>query len=238
MFKKRINLTIAFLMFFLIITGCSKVEDSKGQNINDKSVVVNSFNPNSYSNQIEVSSSLDFEKIYNNIDELYNNSINVIYGTVRKVEYIDDSGAALTCYDFVVERSYKGELQENDMITVLATGGYVRLQKFIEVFGDGKFKDFSETKRSQTVLKENPMGAPLPKVDDKYLVFLSNPIKNEAPFPDGAYVERGSFMGRYYYEGDKLVRYKPADEPDFYSDTNDRYTLKEVESILEKQKNE
>lgn len=52
------------------------------------------------------------------------------------------------------------------------------------------------------------------------------------PFPNGAYVEIGTFMGRYYYEGNKLVRYKPVDEPNFYKGTNDQYTLEEVDNIL------
>lgn len=158
MLKKSMCLVCILFSISLIMTGCSKDSKDNAQNINDKSVMVNAFNPDSYSNKIEVSTNLHFEKVYNNINELYDNSTNIVYGTVKEVEYIDDSGAAMTCYDFVVEKVYKGDLIENDMISVLANGGYIRLQKFIEVFGDGKFEDYSETKRNQTVLKESPMG--------------------------------------------------------------------------------
>ena len=76
------------------------------------------------------------------------------------------------------------------------------------------------------------MGSPSPRIEDKYLVFLSKPIQDEKPFPDGLYPELGTFMGRYYYKGNKLTRYKPTDEPYFYKDTNDTFSFEAIDKIL------
>ena len=235
---KRIIILITIIVLMITLAGYNH-ETTVTQDIVDKTVAVNSFHPKNYSNKIEMSSTLDFAKIYQNIDELYEDSQNVVYGKVKEIAYIDDSRAAITSYNFLIENSYKGSLKENDMISVLAAGGYVRLQKFIEVFGDGKFKDYSESKRNQTVIEENVMGAPLPQENEKYLLFLSDPIKDESPLPDGAYSEIGAFMGRYYDKenarnGNTLSRYVPKDEPNFYGGENENYSLSEFENILQK----
>ena len=236
--RKKTVVPIILVAFVLTLVGCNH-ETTVTQDIVDKTVAVNSFHPKDYSNKIEISSTLDFAKIYQNVDELYEDSQNVVYGKVKEIAYIDDSGAAITSYKFLIENSYKGSLKENDMISVLAVGGYVRLQKFIEVFGDAKFKDYSESKRNQTVIQENVMGAPLPQENEKYLLFLSDPIKDESPLPDGAYSEIGAFMGRYYDKenarnGNTLSRYVPKDELDFYGGGNENYSLSEFENILQK----
>lgn len=235
MLKQRIFLPIIVLTLALMVVGCSKDSTtSSTQDIVDKSIAVNSFDLESFPNKIEVSVIPDFFKIYKNVDELNEDSSNVVYGTVKEIENYDESGAAMTCYKFVIEKSYKGSLKENDMISVLAVGGYVRLQKYIEVFGDGKFEDFSEAQRKTTVIKENPMNAPVPKENDKYVLFLSEPIKDEAPLPNGVYSEIGAFMGRYYYDNDIFTRYTPVGESNFYGQEDEKYSLSEMENILQR----
>lgn len=196
MLKRNMYFILIISMLTLCLAGCS--QQSKVQNVVDKTVSIESFDVNDFPLIQHATVNLDFEKIYSNVKELYNDAFYVVYGEVNEVNYYDESGAALTCYNFIIEESYKGELQENDEITVLAIGGYVRLEKMIEVFGEERYKDMSQIEREQTIVEENVMGAPLPEVNDKYLVFLSDPIDNEPPFPDGVYCELGAFMGRYY----------------------------------------
>lgn len=237
---KKITIFIALFTLSLSLVGCSFTKDKNSNTVmNDKSVSINSFNPKDFSNKLEVKSTLDFDKIYENMEQLEPDAPNIVYGTVKEVKNFDESGTAMTCYNLLVEESYKGNLNENDLISVLAIGGYVRLDKYIEVFGDGKFSDYSTNERQSTVIEESPMDAPIPKTGDKYLVFLSEPINNESPFPDGAYSEIGSFMGRYY-DNNKLrsskehyfARYTPNDEPNFYGKKDKAYSMSEVKDII------
>ena len=72
------------------------------------------------------------------------------------------------------------------------------------------------------------------------MLFLSKPIQDEEPFPNGAYVELGAFMGRYQQVNGQLTRYIPENEPNFYqtgeistfSIEDDSYTLEEMERHL------
>lgn len=240
-YMKKLYLLMMLLTLTVTLVGCSQTNKSTSNaSVVDKTVAINSFNPDNFSNKIVSKSSLDFEKIYENMEQLNADAPNIVYGTVKEVKNFDESGSAMTCYNLLVEKSYKGNLNENDMVSILAIGGYVRLEKYIEVFGDGKFSDYSSKERQTTVIEENPMDVPVPQVGDKYLVFLSEPIKNEAPFPDGTYSEVGSFMGRYY-DNDKsrnlsehqLARYAPTDEPNFYGAKDKTYSLSDVEEIIQ-----
>lgn len=217
-------------MVILCLVGCH--QQSKVQGIVDKTVDISSFDINDFPIVQHATVNLNFEKIYSNVKELYDGASYVVYGKVKEVSYYDESGGALTCYNFVIEESYKGELQENDEITILAVGGYVRLEKVIEVFGEERYKDIPQDERKKTIVEEDVMGAPLPKENDQYLVFLSDPIDNEPPFPDGVYSELGAFMGRYYEEGDTLTRYTPENEPDFYGQEDEHLSLSQMKDIF------
>lgn len=143
-------------------------------------------------------------------------------------------GVGNTVYNFSVEKVYKGNLKENDLISVLTAGGYARLSKHIEVFGDEKFSDFTAEQINNTVLKTDFMESPTPKIGDKYLLFLSAPTNNENPFPDGLYSEVGTFMGRYVDTNNNFSRHIPEDEVSFYKSIEEPFSLKQMETRLEK----
>ena len=155
---------------------------------------------------------------------------------MKSVEYFDETGVALTYLNFIIEKVYKGELNENDMISIMTNGGFCRLKNYIKVFGNGKFSDYSQKEIDDTIIKFTGAGQPLTKVGDKYVLFLSPPIKDEKPFPTGAYVQIGSFMGRYYYQNNKLMRFKPANEPDLYKNSNDVFSFNTIDEELGKRK--
>ena len=118
----------------------------------------------------------------------------------------------------------------------MTNGGFCRLKNYIKVFGNGKFSDYSQKEIDDTIIKFTGAGQPLTKVGDKYVLFLSPPIKDEKPFPTGAYVQIGSFMGRYYYQNNKLMRFKPANEPDLYKNSNDVFSFNTIDEELGKRK--
>lgn len=238
MIKKNITVFILGIILSLMLTGCGVEEGTsvKKELIVDKSVPIESFDIEDYSKVLEAPSETYFEKIYNNIDDLYNEADNVVYGTVKSVEYFDETGVALTYFNFIIEKVYKGELNENDMISIMTNGGFCRLKNYIKVFGNGKFSDYSQKEIDDTIIKFTGAGQPLTKVGDKYVLFLSPPIKDEKPFPTGAYVQIGSFMGRYYYQNNKLMRFKPANEPDLYKNSNDVFSFNTIDEELGKRK--
>ena len=116
MIKKNITVFILGIILSLMLTGCGVEEGTsvKKELIVDKSVPIESFDIEDYSKVLEAPSETYFEKIYNNIDDLYNEADNVVYGTVKSVEYFDETGVALTYFNFIIEKVYKGELNEND----------------------------------------------------------------------------------------------------------------------------
>lgn len=229
---------ICFIFFSaLLLLCCSGCNTQNGiltkTNFTDKTVVLNdTFEPKNFGNVIELKSSPDFAKIYNNIGELYPDSENIVFGTVKEIYYFDDSGVGNTIYTFAIENVYKGNLEENDIISVLTAGGYARLSKHIEVFGKGKFSSYTDEQIKSTVLKTDFMGSSELKTGDKYLIFLSAPIDNEPPFPSGVYTEIGAFMGRYVCANNKFSRYVPEDEPKFYGVEEKQISLEEVEAEL------
>ena len=185
----------------------------------------------------EVKGSTDME-IYDNVAELYEKSTYIVYGGIEEIGYWDESGTGFTLCDFVIEKSYKGDLEPGDKISVLAAGGYYRLSKFVELNGKERFPDLTEEEIQSSVYKTAVMGAPLVEEGKKYLFFLGR-ISDEPPFPNGVYAEVGSFMGRFYYkDAETLMRYTPENEPDFYYDDRTRsipkqeFTLPELEAEI------
>ncbi len=234
MTKNIICFIIISALFLICCTGCNSNKGTLAETrFTDKTVAVeDTFNPEDFGNVIELKSSTDFAKIYSNIEELYPDSENVVCGTVKEISYFDNSGVGNTIYTFAVENVYKGNIEENDLISVLTAGGYARLSKHIEVFGKGKFSSYTAEQINNTVLKTDFMGTSELTVGAKYLLFLSAPISNEPPFPNGVYTEIGAFMGRYVCTNNKFSRYVPEDEPNFYGAEEKQISLNEVEAEL------
>ncbi len=234
MTKKIMCFIIISAIILICCTGCNSKKGTLAEtHFTDKTVAVDdTFDPENFDNIIELKSSPDFSKIYSNVEELYPDSENIVCGTVKEISYFDNSGVGNTIYTFAVENVYKGNLEENDLISVLTAGGYARLSKHIEVFGKGKFSSYTAEQINNTVLKTDFMGSSELKVGDEYMIFLSAPINNEPPFPDGVYTEIGAFMGRYVRTNNKFSRYVPEDEPNFYGVEENQVSLKEFEAEL------
>lgn len=241
--KKYLSLLLTGLLLFC--TGCSSSPDvasiEDAPQPTDYTVAADTFDPSQYQQIGTIESTADFEKIYHNLEELTQNADNIVYGTVTATQNFDESGVGMTLYTFSISASYLGDLQSGGQISVLADGGYVRMCQYIHVFGSGHFENLTPEEIQTSVVYNQPaMGAPAPEVGDSYMLFLSKPIQDEEPFPNGAYVELGAFMGRYQQVNGQLTRYIPENEPNFYqtgeistfSIEDDSYTLEEMEQYL------
>lgn len=231
----RKYLCFILLSLVLLMSGCKSNSTQAGI---DKTVKnIETFNEEDYTVAMNATGVGDFSDVYHNISELYKDAKNIVYGTVKTTTNYDNSGTAHTLYTFAVEKVYKGDLNKNDTISAMCLGGYSRVKKQIELFGDVRYKDFNKKQRETSVIQESFMGAPIPKQEDNLLLFLGDPSKDFEPFPDGVYFEAGTFMGRFYYSGNKLVRYTPTDEPNFYNKSSktyreESYTLNELERLI------
>ena len=198
--------------------------------VKDLTVEFDPFDAEAFPNVIDSGSATDFAVIYTDLSSLRASSTNVVYGMVESVNYWDLSGAANTIYTFKVCEVIKGDLPENALISVITAGGYYRLRSYVNVFGKGKYRDYSESEIDQTVIHHSFAGViDVPTIGDKYLLFLSGPTQNENPFPDGLYCEVGAFMGRLIEQNDGTFRrVVPKNEPNFYGSAPLVYTKAEV----------
>lgn len=152
----------------------------------------------------------DMQSIY-----IRNEVKNVVFGTVEKVQFTDDNAQAHTVYSFAIEKVIKGELKTGDIISVAESGGFVRMSKYIEVYGDAHFPDMPEEQRQNGIMHQSYSGAPLTEVGQKFLLFLGDPLA-ETEREAGAYYTIGGFTGKYIMQSDGLLaRYEP--EENFYS---------------------
>ena len=212
-------------------------EREKTPAIVDKTVDAGRFSLNGFTVAGELNGAAD-SVVYHNVAEVYEQAPYIVYGTAENIGYWDESGAAHTLYDFVVEKSYKGSIQPGDKITILSPGGYYRLSKFIELNGKERFPDLTEEEIQNTVYKKTYMGAPFVESGEKYVLFLAY-SEGIPPFPDGVYDEVGAFQGRFYYQDeDTLIRFTPENEPWFYWDeetnapASQEFTLPELEAEI------
>lgn len=203
--------------------------NAPGESI-DLTVKIETFDPLSFEKTIETGSAADFAEIYSDISDLECASDNVVYGEVESVAYWDLSGSANTVYSFRILETIKGDLPENAVISVITPGGYCRLQSVINVFGGGKFQNYTQEEINQTIIHRFFAGViEEPKTGEKYILYLTSPTKDENPFPDGLYCEKGAFMGRLIEQNDgSFMRVTPQDEPDFYGTSKVAYSREEL----------
>ena len=159
----------------------------------------------------------DFAKIYRNIESLYHGAENIVYGTVRDIQYTDEDAAPRTIYTFQVMDSLKGEIPADSLVSISESNGFVRLQTFIDVYGKDHFGEISKEEIENGVLRQSVAGAPLPETGERYVLFLGE--KHTEGRIAGAYAVIGNFMGKYVLNASTQLykRYQPSDDSDFYA---------------------
>ncbi len=101
------------------------------------------------------------------------NSSNVVKGKVESYEYTSYDGRALTAVNFLVEESYKGDLQSGDLVTILHEGGYIPLQDHIDRYDDRfRFENITDEEIATTVLHEVDEDTE-PTVGGSYIYFIA-----------------------------------------------------------------
>lgn len=70
------------------------------------------------------------------LESMYNDSSAVVLANTDEMLYTSINGAAVTAENISIVSSYKGDLRENDRITVFFSGGYVPAEKYLENHSD------------------------------------------------------------------------------------------------------
>lgn len=159
----------------------------------------------------------DFAKRYSNIESLYHGAENIVYGTVRDIQYTDEDAAPRTIYTFQVLDSLKGEIPADSLVSISESNGFVRLRTFVDVYGKDHFGEISEEEIENGVLRQSVAGAPLPETGERYVLFLGE--KHTEGRIAGAYAIIGNFMGKYALNPSTRLyeRFQPSDDIDFYA---------------------
>ena len=214
----------------------------------DLTVQFNDFDPSGYSNMWGTYTTAELPGGYYNVDYNWDASAYVVYGTVSRIRYFDETGFANTLYDFEIETVYKGCLLEGDVITVSTPGGYLRLEQELKVFPDERFSDWTDEEIRDTVYFNSYDGTPMPEVGDKYLLFLGYAECCYPEYIKGClYYEAGIYRGRYYYNDEgRLERHctmpgmymtperweQLSNGESFELDEDPTYTFEEIDAIL------
>lgn len=183
----------------------------------------------------------EFIKVFNDLESVYEEAVNVVVGTVCDIQYTDDDAAPRTIYSFNVSETLKGDIVPNSLISVGESNGYVRVSTYIDVYGSDYYADLSEDEIENSVILQSIEGAPLPAVGEQYVIFLGN-RKTEGRLA-GAYAIMGNFMGKYVLDCDSGLysRYIPSSNPDFYyayksdnqsSSTERPMSLEEIKMVI------
>ncbi len=184
----------------------------------------------------EVGSTADFARIYYRVPDLYEDSTDILRGTVKSTENFDETGVGQTLYQFEITKTYKGDLKPGQTISILARGGYLRVSKMIEVFdNEFRFSDLTEEQKQNGVYEDFFMGIPIPKVGEEYVLFLASTKDDpQPPFPPGIYGEIGTFQARFVKREDgTFSRHIPPYEPEFFRDSDAQETPKQSFTLAE-----
>ncbi len=184
-----------------------------------------------------VGSAPSFARIYYRVSELYEDSTDILHGTVKSTENFDETGVGNTLYQFEITKTYKGDLQPGQTISVMTSGGYVRVSKMIEVFdNEFRFSDLTEAQKQNGVYEDFFMGVPIPEAGEEYVLFLASTKDDDPqpPFPSGIYVEKGTFQARFVKREDgTFSRHVPPYEPEFFKDLDTQETPKQSFTLPE-----
>lgn len=112
------------------------------------------------------------------LESMYNDSSAVVLANTDEMLYTSIGGFAVTAENLSIVSSYKGDLRENDRITVFFSGGYVPAEKYLEKHSDV----FIPAPEEYSVYEKGSSRFPQKK-GEQYIFF----IKNDESIKNGAY---------------------------------------------------
>lgn len=135
----------------------------------------------------------DYAYYISDIESLYKQSTHLIRCEVKDVEFVSKDGMAYTNLDVKILESYKGKLNQNDLITVITNGGYVVKYDNLKFSGLDKQMTSVKLKESKTKLIEFFNDEPYPQIGEEYILGLTDESTGRVyPYKSCYYIIAGS----------------------------------------------
>ncbi len=217
---KALFKVIIIVIISFIFVGCksSKIKDSNEKTISvlrDLTIKVEKtcLGPDGKNKIINVDSIAD-SKYSQDLKPIFDDSEEIIKGTVKNITYTSFKGIAWTKVDILVSDTYKGNLKIGDLVSVFMIGGYMKLTDHIDYHNDKfRFSKLSEHEINNTVIKETNNGMPFQNVGDEFIYCLVT-TPAFSPLPKDSYEKlspagelyidnNGDFIQDHYNEGKK-----------------------------------
>lgn len=154
----------------------------------------------------QVALSPSFATSCETLKDLYQNSPGIVQCSIQKVAFTVKDGMPYTKMDVKIADSLKGDLQSDDLVSIVQVGGYMTLQDEVEAFHDEvRFPGLTEDQRKETIIEKKTTSESYPQAGESYVFFLM-PSDNFA----GAYTPVNDYECRYQLGGDGYYsRYVP-----------------------------
>ncbi len=124
--KTKIRKMILLFCTVILMTGCSS------QSL-DNTLKVEPFTVSEEKIKDKViDKNTQLTDIYSEISDMYSDSDYIVSGTVKSISYFEDNCILLRKIDVLVDKSYKGSISKNTLISVLEKDGYARLKSMYE----------------------------------------------------------------------------------------------------------
>ncbi len=117
----------------------------------------------------------------NNLNSVIERSSDIVYGRINSLSYTFINGMAWTVTELQVLNTYKGDLCDNDVISLYYPGGFMSVYDYNAHYESGKPGSDSEFYRSYIT------DAPIPFITEEELFFISDDTADYS-LPDGSYI--------------------------------------------------
>ncbi len=120
-----------------VVSATSEAISSETQPGKDYTITLdNTLNLDDYKNQLDHTEKITYESCHAyycaNVNEMIEQCTDVVKAKVNTVQYIhDEYGTPYTVFDIQVLKSYKGDLNEGDTISVAISDGYVNMYDYV-----------------------------------------------------------------------------------------------------------
>lgn len=120
-----------------VVPAASEAISSETQSGKDYTITLdNTLNLDDYKNQLDNTEKITYESCHAyycaNVNEMIEQCTDVVKAKVNTVQYIhDEYGTPYTVFDIQVLKSYKGDLNEGDTISVAISDGYVNMYDYV-----------------------------------------------------------------------------------------------------------
>lgn len=121
--SKAVSVIIVCSIFLFMVTGCKYT---------DKTLKTTPYDISESKIIRDHNLGFTLTGVYNDIEEMYEDSDCVIFGVVKDIEYFQREYILLRKINVLVKKSYKGDVEKNTLISILENDGYLRVKTLYE----------------------------------------------------------------------------------------------------------